>query len=109
MWLPWDRYLTVYNTSNFNVHITAVAGLPAGVVEASSESVGAAVTIAEGLPTAASEALLQVAKSSFMDAWQVMAFISLSICFVGALIVVKLMPAKEGPIAELATNTHARR
>jgi len=96
-------------TSNFNYGITAVAGLPAEVIEASSESVGAAVTIAEGLPPVASEALLQVARNSFMDAWQVMAFISLSICFVGALIVVKVMPAKHGPVAELAPNTGARR
>ncbi|UCE97353.1 MAG: MFS transporter [Dehalococcoidia bacterium] len=90
-------------TSNFNSGINVVTGLPVEVIEASSESVGAAVTIAESLPVGASEALLTVAKESFMDAWQIMAFISLSLCVIGALIVVRVMPPRYEPVNEPAT------
>jgi DHA2 family multidrug resistance protein-like MFS transporter len=88
-------------TSNFKDAITSVAGLPAEITEAASESIGAAIVIAANLPNDMGEALVQVGKESFMDAWQIMTFISLSICVVGALIVFKIMPAKHGPIAEV--------
>jgi EmrB/QacA subfamily drug resistance transporter len=92
-------------TTNFKDAITNVVGLPAEIVEASSESIGAAVTIAEGLPPDVGEALAEVAKGSFMDAWQIMAFISLSICVIGALIVVKVMPPRHESVAESAPVT----
>lgn len=92
-------------TSNFNDAIGSVSGLPAGVAEAASESIGAAVTIAASLPSEAGEALAQVGKSSFMDAWQIMAFISLSICIVGALIVLKTMPPRYEVIPETPAET----
>lgn len=87
---------TIY-TSSFEKAVSAVAGLPARVIEMASDSVGAAVIIAQQLPGGAGEALAQIARASFMDGWQVMAFISCGINVIGALLVLKFMPAHHEP------------
>jgi EmrB/QacA subfamily drug resistance transporter len=92
-------------TSNFKDAITSVSGLPTEITEAASESIGAAVTIGESLPAGTGEALAQVGKESFMDAWQIMAFISVTICIIGALIVFKIMPPKHEPIPKVVPDT----
>ena len=88
---------TIY-TSSFEKAITAVAGLPAMVIEAASDSVGAAVVVAQQLPAAAGDTLTQIARTSFMDGWQVMALISCIINIIGAILVIKFMPARHEPL-----------
>ena len=88
---------TIY-TSNFQKAITTVAELPANFVEAASDSVGTAVTIAQQLPAGVGEAVIEVAKTSFMDGWQVMVLVSAGISVIGALFTIKFMPPKHEPV-----------
>jgi EmrB/QacA subfamily drug resistance transporter len=88
---------TVYSSS-FTKAVAAIPNLPAEIVEAASDSVGAALTIAAQLPTYPLNALLaQAAKESFMDGWQVMAFVTCSLSIVGAIVILKFMPPRHGP------------
>ncbi len=59
-------------SSSFKEATSSIPGLPPEVMEAASDSVGVAVTIAEKLPPSIGEPLVQAAKNSFMDGWQVM-------------------------------------
>jgi hypothetical protein len=81
-------------TSHFKQAASALSGLTPEVIEAASDSVGAAVTIAGQMPPAAGDALALMAKNSFMDGWQVMALVTCGLCVVGALVVLKYMPAR---------------
>jgi len=84
---------TVY-TSRFNDAIASVSGLPANLVEAASDSVGAAVIVAQQLPAGIGETIVDIARTSFMDGWQVMALVSCGIGIIGALCTVRFMPAQ---------------
>jgi EmrB/QacA subfamily drug resistance transporter len=90
---------TVY-TSSFKDAIETVAGLPVQVIETASDSVGAAIVVAQQLPTETGIALAEVAKTSFMDGWQVMALISCGISIIGALCTIKFMPSKHEAMQE---------
>jgi len=68
--------------------------VPANIVATASDSVGAAVTIAGQIPAPAGDMLAEIARSSFMDGWQVMAFITAGICAIGIFFVMKFMPPK---------------
>ena len=52
-----------------------MTGLPGEITKAASDSVGAAVTIAEKLPTIVCDPLAQAARECFMDGWRVIAFV----------------------------------
>ena len=84
---------TIY-TSRFEQAITTVAGLPEKVIEAASDSVGAAVTIAQQLPASVAETVTEIARTSFMDGWQVMVLISGGISLIGAILTAIFMPAR---------------
>ncbi len=90
---------TIYSSS-FAKAAATIAGLPAEIAEAASESVGAAVTIAETLPPGVGDALAQAAKESFMDGWQVMAFVTCGVSAIGAIVVLKSMPPRHEPLPE---------
>jgi EmrB/QacA subfamily drug resistance transporter len=83
-------------TSSFNKAIAGIPNLPAEVVKPASDSVGAAVTIAEKLPAQAGQMLSMIAKNSFMDGWQVMALITCGMCILGGIFVFGFMPAQRG-------------
>jgi DHA2 family multidrug resistance protein-like MFS transporter len=87
---------TVYSSS-FIKAVAAIPNLPAEVANAASDSVGAAVTIAQQLPTPLGEVLAQTAKQSFMDGWQVMAFVTCGMSIIGAIVILKFMPPRHGP------------
>lgn len=87
---------TVYSSS-FGKAVAAIPNLPAEVVSAASDSVGAAVTIAAQLPTPLNELLAEAAKESFMDGWQVMAFVTCGMSIVGAIVILKFMPPRHEP------------
>jgi EmrB/QacA subfamily drug resistance transporter len=81
-------------SSSFNKAISGIPGLPAEVIGPASDSVGAAVTIAEKLPSVVGQALSTIARDSFMDGWRVMAYITIGMCIVGALYVLRFMPPR---------------
>lgn len=84
---------TVYSSS-FEKASAAINGLPTEIMEAASDSVGVAVTVAQQLPANLGDALIQIANESFMDGWQVMAFITCGISVIGAIIILKFMPPR---------------
>jgi hypothetical protein len=63
-------------------------------MKTASDSVGAAETIAAQLPAGSGDALALAAKSSFMDGWQQMAFVTCGISIIGAFVILKFMPAQ---------------
>jgi EmrB/QacA subfamily drug resistance transporter len=85
--------------SNFLKSVASIPGLPAALVKKASDSVGVAIGIANSgqLSPALASALSQTAKQSFMDGWQTIAIISCAIFVVGAIIVLKFMPARHEP------------
>ncbi len=87
-------------SSSFKDAASAIAGLPAEVVEAASDSVGAALVVAQQLPPETGAAVAQAARESFMDGWQTMAYAIIGISVLGALVVMKYMPQKHEPIPE---------
>ena len=89
---------TIYSSS-FEKAATAIAGLPAEIIDAASDSVGVAVTVAQQLPSSLGDALVQVAKESFMDGWQVMAFVTCGVSVLGAIIISKFMPPRHEPVS----------
>ncbi len=87
---------TVYSSS-FGKAVAALPELPADIVTAASDSVGAAVTIAQQLPAPVGDTLAQLARESFMDGWQVLAFFTCGMSIVGAIVIMRFMPPRHGP------------
>ena len=81
-------------TSSFEKAALTIHGLTAEITRAASDSVGAAVMIAGQLPPETGEVLATTARNSFMDAWQIMAFVTCGISIIGVLVVLKYMPAR---------------
>ena len=90
--------LSTLYSSSFEKAAAAIDGLSPEIAEAASDSVGVAVTIAEKLPPGIGDALALAAKESFMDGWQVMAFVTCSISVIGAIFVLKFMPPRHEPL-----------
>jgi EmrB/QacA subfamily drug resistance transporter len=88
---------TVYSSS-FGKAAATIAGLPAEIAEAASDSVGVAVTLAQQLPPPMGDTLAQIAKDSFMDGWQVMAFVTCGISLIAAIVISRFMPPRQEPI-----------
>lgn len=81
-------------TSSFEKAASAFSGLTPEVMKSASDSVGAAVTIANKLPAGTGDALALAAKNSFMDGWQVMAYVTCVLCIIGAFVMLKFMPSR---------------
>ncbi|MGD9116801.1 MAG: DHA2 family efflux MFS transporter permease subunit [Dehalococcoidia bacterium] len=82
---------TVYSSS-FGKALAALPDVPAEIAAAASDSVGAAVTVAPQLPAPLNGLLAEAARQSFMDGWQVMAFVTCGMSIVGAIVILKFMP-----------------
>jgi EmrB/QacA subfamily drug resistance transporter len=87
-------------SSSFSKAISEFPGLPPEVVGAASDSVGVAITIAEKLPVEAGTIIAQTARESFMDGWQIMAFISCAISVLAAIFVIRFMPPKHEAVSK---------
>ncbi|MBN1188375.1 MAG: MFS transporter [Dehalococcoidales bacterium] len=97
-------------TSNFNRAAEAIQGLPPEVIKAASDSVGTAVIIAEKLPQPAGAILAETARTSFMEGWQVMAYVTCGVCIAGVFVVSRYMPGGKyarSPKAALADSTES--
>ena len=82
-------------TASFRDAATALSGIPPEGLVIAGESVGAAVVIAQQLPPDVGAALIGVATASFMDGWQVMAFIVAGISLIGSVVAAATMPARD--------------
>jgi hypothetical protein len=91
---------TIYS-SHFSDAVTLISGLPDNVVEAASESVGAAVVVAGGLPSAIGDALALAARDSFMDGWPVMAYFTCGLSAIAGLLVLRFMPPQHEALPEI--------
>ncbi len=80
--------------------LAAIPNLPAEVVEAARDSVGAAMTIASKLPDALARPLAEAASNGFMDGWQVMGFVICGVALVGAALVFAFLPPRHLPVVE---------
>ena len=94
---------TIYSSS-FEKAATALTGIPTEVIDAASDSVGVAVTVAQQLPTSLGDALIHIAKESFMDGWQVMAFVTCGVSVLGAIIISRFMPPRHEPVSPPTTE-----
>ena len=95
--------------SSFNKAVSSIPGLPAEVIKPASDSVGAAVTIAEKLPAATGQALSAIARDSFMDGWQVMALITCGMCIIGGIFVLSYMPARREETGQKEAVVNAKK
>ena len=94
---------TIYSSS-FEKASTTITGLPSDIVKAASDSVGAAVTIAEKLPIDMGNALALAARESYMDGWQVMAFVTCGVSVIGAILILKFMPPRHETISDMQST-----
>jgi len=67
---------------------------PAQVIQGAKESLGAAVTLADGLPAEAARGLVSLARESFMDGWLAMFLVVCGIGIVGACFAFIFMPSR---------------
>ena len=91
----------------------ATGALPAEQATAASDSVGAAVAIADGLPSSAGTALEHAAANAYTDALGLGLLAAAAVALVGAAVVSRLLPAHHRPAeparkAPLAPRRRAR-
>ena len=75
----------------------ATGALPAEQATAASDSVGAAVAIADGLPASAGTALEHAAATAYTDALGLGLLAAAAVALVGAALVSRLLPAHHRP------------
>jgi EmrB/QacA subfamily drug resistance transporter len=73
---------------------SAVSGLPAELAGAAQDSVGAAMVIAESLPSEAGDPLAQAAGAAFTESFGLAILIGCAVTLVGALLVALYLPPK---------------
>lgn len=86
--------LTSIYSNSFLKQVSGITGLTKDIIEVASDSVGAAITIADKLPPAVAEPLSFIARQSFMDGWRVMAFVTLGMSLIGGFFVLRFMPPR---------------
>ncbi len=83
-------------TSTYGSSVTnAVVSLSADDAEAVANSLGAAMQVAANLGGSAGDALITAANGAFLDGFGIAMVVAASIAFVGALVVVRFMPAHD--------------
>lgn len=78
----------------------AVTALPAEAAAAAKDSVGAALQIAASLPGDSGAALSTAAAEAFTDAFGLAILIGAAVILLGALVVARVMPARQQPLPE---------
>ena len=82
----------------------AVAALPAEAATAAKDSVGAALQIAASLPGDSGAALSAAAAQAFTDAFGLAILIGAAVTLLGAVVVARVMPARQEPLSEPASE-----
>ncbi len=91
---------SLINTAYRNNMTEMVAGLPSQAAEAASDSVGAAVRIASNLPAEPAARLADAARTAFSDALGFAVLVSAGVALIGAVLIVRFMPARHLPEAQ---------
>ena len=78
----------------------AVTTLPAEAAAVAKDSVGAALQIAASLPGDSGAALSAAAAEAFTDAFGLAILIGAAVILLGALVVARVMPARQEPLPE---------
>jgi hypothetical protein len=83
-------------SSRFLKAVESIQGLPTALVDKASDSVGAAVRIAESgqIPSDSAGSFVQAARESFMDGWQIVTIILCVLFAAGAVICLRFMPSR---------------
>ncbi len=81
-------------TSSISPVLADIPDLPLEVVTAAEDSIGGATMIANQLPLEVGEIVTSAAHSSFMDGWQIMAFVACGVALMAAIMVFKFMPPR---------------
>ncbi len=93
-------------SSSFEKVASTIEGLPSSIMEAASDSVGAAVTIAGDLSPSVGNALAHAAKDSFMDGWEVMAFFTCGLSVIAVALILRFMPPRHEPLPKIDTMAY---
>ena len=96
---------SIMNTVYRNRMETETAGLPDPAADAASDSVGAALQVAQGVGGQAGAHLASVARHAYVDAMGIAAIVAATVVVIGAGIVLRWLPAQD---AELARETRAQ-
>ena len=91
---------TVYSRSMAD----SVGGLPPEAAAAASDSIGAAARVASLAPAQAASRLMDAASMAFSDALNVAVLVSATAALIGAVLVVRFMPARHLPVAQSAES-----
>jgi len=88
--------LTSIYSNHFENVVASIQGLSADVIDKASNSVGAAVGIANSgqISPDLATPFVEAAKHSFMDGWQIVAFVICGVCVVGAAVCQWVMPTQ---------------
>ena len=86
---------TIYS-NHFLKAVESIQGLPTALVDKASDSVGAAVGIANSgqIPPDAAAPLTEAARQSFMDGWQIVAIVLCILFAAGAAICLLVKPGR---------------
>ncbi len=96
---------TVYRTQME----TETAGLPAPAAGAASDSVGAALQVANGVGGQAGERLASVARLAYVDAMGIAAIVAATVVVIGSGVVLRWLPAHDSePAREAGARDNAR-
>lgn len=97
-------------TSSYRAHVAGVAAqLPPALRGAASESVGGALAVAQRLPGATGAPLAEAARAGFVQALHLASTVSALVALCGALVVLRYLPGRPGPVAaELVTPAEPR-
>lgn len=94
-------------SSHFSKAAASIQGISADLLDKASDSVGAAIRIADSgqiSPDTAADSLAEAARNSFMDGWQIVAIILCGICVAGTAICLLVMPGRSDE--SKGTTTH---
>jgi EmrB/QacA subfamily drug resistance transporter len=80
---------------NIDSILASLASVPPEIATVVRESVGAAVTVANMLPSGLQQNLLLAARESFMSGWQVVLIIIAIVGVIGAVLTIKFMPSRD--------------
>lgn len=88
--------LTSIYSSHFENAAASISGLPSALADKASDSIGAAVGIANSgqVTPEMANALTEAARNSFMDGWQIVAIVLCAIFAIGAVLSLRFIPRR---------------
>jgi hypothetical protein len=81
-----------------SLYSSGLDSVPPGVPAAAGDSIGAALSIADGIGGTAGSALRDLATAGFYDGLQAGCLVAAAVCVLGAVVVLALLPAQPAPV-----------